>query len=169
MNSTSAADMASYNLLSAIGRMAHAEQGIQSYPVRDSLPPAPTSPLERSTAVQSTDLQEHETAIGSMLYTPPSRLTTIPPPPPLQRVNAFSSHTAPLRNPFQDAATDEDDLMERLRTFRSELQLQQDGLYRGAETQADIKALDAKYEKLSDKIHSIEDVLSTFGAIFRTR
>ena len=218
ITTTTSSTTSSYNLLSAIGRMAHAEQGIQSYPESNALPLYHSSSSVSTTDLSSQDeLKERETAfdeawfqagggtlrspstgitstthyLGYMLddinerrealsmppYSPPTSQVSrgyIPPPPPaLQRVNAFSSHTGPagpVRRLFQDNhSTDEDDLMDRLRSFRSELQLQQDGLYRDAKTQDEVKALNKQYEELSDKIHSIEVVLSTFGAIFRTR
>lgn len=111
----------------------------------------------------------------AMFSTPPTKMTSnasetpkrstpvalIPPPPPLRRVNAF---TTAVYEP-----TDEDDLMDRLRTYRSELQLKQDDLYKGATTEEEVALLNDEYEKLSSKIHAIENLMLTCGAIFRTR
>lgn len=85
----------------------------------------------------------------------------IPPPPPLRRVNAFTTATY--------EPTDEDDLMNRLRTYRSELQLKQDELYKGVTTDEQLAAANEQYEEMSRKIHAIENLMVTCGAIFRTR
>lgn len=106
--------------------------------------------------------------LGLDEYSPPVRTPEraenpilIPPPPPLRRVNAF---TTAIYEP-----TDEDDLMDRLRTYRSELQLKQDDLYKGATTDEEIAILNEQYEEMSRKIVAIENLMLTCGAIFRHR
>lgn len=224
-----------YSILSAIGRMSHAEQGIRSFPS------PPSSPLQRGTAmgagdstaalqaeleereanyiaawrqagggtlrspstgITSTtwylgpmleDIEERREALGLPPFTyPPSEVhvaygqpiqyltpthlldgdSNIPPPPPLRRVNGFTSSTTSssvVRNLFP--ATDEDDLMDRLRTYRSELQVTQDDLYEGVshDDEDTINALNEQSEEISRKIQAIEQCMLSFGAIFRNR
>ncbi len=87
---------------------------------------------------------------------------TIPPGPALRRVNAFGMG-------FYTGPTDEDDLMDRLRHWRSELQLRQDDLYRGCDTAEQIAAAEAESRKIDRKVSAIEDLMLTCGAIFRHR
>jgi len=94
----------------------------------------------------------------------PSKTESIPPPPPLRRVNAFTTSVAATQDP-----TDEDDLMDRLRIYRAELQLKQDDLYKGASTDEEIATLNEQYDEINRKIHAIENLMLTCGAIFRTR
>lgn len=102
-------------------------------------------------------------SVESSLLTPErsARTELIPPPPPLRRVNAF---TTAAYEP-----TDEDDLMDRLRTYRAELQIKQDGLYKDVMTDEQLAAANEQYEEMSAKIHAIENLMVTCGAIFRTR
>ena len=77
---------------------------------------------------------------------------------------------APLPFPLRTERTDVDALMDGLRTLRAELQLQQDDVYSGETRSHDeMAAQDAEWEDLDRKIHAIEQVMSSFGAIFRTR
>lgn len=69
---------------------------------------------------------------------------------------------APLR-------TDVDGLMDQLRGLRAELQIAQDNVYRDARSHDEMAAQDAEWDDLDRKIDAIEQVMSSFGAIFRTR
>lgn len=108
---------------------------------------------------------------AGVFATPERDSSSIPRPPPLRRADvgpgALYSHRGIFTGPR--LSTDEDDLMDRLRHYRSELQLRQDGLYRGCETAEQIAAADEEHNELSRKISAIEQCMSVFGAIFRTR
>ena len=105
------------------------------------------------------------------LSSPPalSRFTILPPPPRIQRVNAFADVLGRSRFGPVYEDIDEDDLMDQLRSYRSQLQLKQDDLYRGLETEAEIQAMHDVHEEMSRKIYAIEQCMLAFGAIFRTR
>jgi hypothetical protein len=64
-----------------------------------------------------------------------------------------------------------DELMDRLRGLRSELQLQQDRVYSGVDARShdEMAAHDTEWDELDRQIHAIEQVMVSFGAIFRTR
>jgi hypothetical protein len=64
-----------------------------------------------------------------------------------------------------------DELMDRLRGLRSELQLQQDRVYSGVDARShdEMAAQDAQFDEMDRQIHAIEQVMLSFGAIFRTR
>jgi hypothetical protein len=88
---------------------------------------------------------------------------TVLPPPPLRRVNAFATavmDTPPLkrRSTTPEETEMEEDLMNRLRTMRAELQLKQFTL----------REEDDEYNELSRKISAIESVLLAFRSWFRT-
>lgn len=93
-----------------------------------------------------------------------SSTLSIPPPPPLVRVNAFAS---PFRQ--RSGSVEEGDLMNDLRTFRSQLQLTQDDCYKDCFSSAEIDAAEAEHAELGRKIAAIEQCMLAFGAIFRTR
>lgn len=127
-------------------------------------------PVPQTNYIQPSQLIELSRE-GFPIYVPPTHLHTPPPshllaPPPLIRVNAFTDYSA-HRRLFEE--TDEDDLMDRLRTYRSELQLKQDDIYRGCETEEQIQAAQEKSEDMSRKIRALEDCMLSFGAIFRHR
>ena len=66
-------------------------------------------------------------------------------------------------------STDIDDLMDRLRYFRSELQLEKRSLYNGGVfTDEKLVLLAKKDDVLRGKIRAIEDTLTVFGSFFRT-
>jgi len=71
---------------------------------------------------------------------------------------------APLR-------TDVDGLMDQLRGLRAELQIQQDHVYDEglARSHDEMAAQDAQFDEMDRQIHAIEQVMLSFGAIFRTR
>lgn len=86
-------------------------------------------------------------------------------PPPLRRVNAFAT-----ASPFPEyESTDEEDLMNRLRTFRAELQMKQDELYKSVTTTEQVAHADTKHKELTDKISAIESLLLACRSFFRTR
>ena len=64
-----------------------------------------------------------------------------------------------------------DELMDRLRTLRAELQIAQDHVYDEglARSHDEMAAQDAEWDELDRKIDAIEQVMLSFGAIFRTR
>jgi hypothetical protein len=62
-----------------------------------------------------------------------------------------------------------DELMDRLRGLRSELQIAQDDVYRDARSHDEMAAQDAQFDEMDRQIHAIEQVMLSFGAIFRTR
>jgi hypothetical protein len=126
----------------------------------------PTSTTSHYEAVLQA-INELRGELGLETYSPPPRtpernsLPDIPPPPPLRRVNAFTSANY--------EPTDEDDLMNRLRIYRAELQIKQDNLYTGVMTDEQIAAVNEQYEEMNRKIYAIENLMLTCGAIFRTR
>ena len=67
------------------------------------------------------------------------------------------------------AAPDEDEVMDQLRSLRSILQLRQDEVYHGCRSYDEMAAADEEFEELDRKIDAIEQCMSVFGAIFRTR
>lgn len=91
----------------------------------------------------------------------------LPPPPPLTRVERFPMPSLSILTSFPDV--DEEDTMDRLRSLRSQLQIQQDELYKDLFTREEIEAADERYEDLGRKIRAIENCMLEFGAIFRTR
>ena len=64
-----------------------------------------------------------------------------------------------------------DELMDGLRGLRAELQIQQDHVYDEglARSHDEMAAQDAEWDELDRKIDAIEQVMLSFGAIFRTR
>lgn len=64
-----------------------------------------------------------------------------------------------------------DELMDRLRTLRAELQIAQDHVYDAGygRSHDEMAAQDAEWEEMDRQIHAIEDVMLSFRAIFRTR
>lgn len=64
-----------------------------------------------------------------------------------------------------------DELMDRLRGLRSELQLAQDDVYRGTDHRShdEMAAADMQFDEMDRQIAAIEQVMLSFGAIFRNR
>ena len=62
-----------------------------------------------------------------------------------------------------------DDLMERLRSLRADLQIAQDKLYSPARSHDEMAMADMEFDDYEQKIHAIENCMLAFGAIFRTR
>ncbi len=100
------------------------------------------------------EIQERRAALGMEPYTPPLQL---PEPPEV------------VRMPSWLLSTGEDELMDRLRHLRAELQIRQDNVYSGVQSLKDHSIADMEFEDLDRKIHAIEQVLMSFGAVFRTR
>lgn len=100
--------------------------------------------------------------------TPPSvQRDTLLPPPLLIRVNAFSDA---LGRSFSDTRTEEDELMGRLRTLRSQLQLRQDEVYsQDARSHDEMAMQDEEWNELDRKIDAIEGVLSAFNVMYLSR
>jgi hypothetical protein len=96
-----------------------------------------------------------------------SQADTLPPPPPLVRVNAFADALG--RTPSA-TTSEEADLMDRLSSLRSQLQLRQDEVYsQDARSHDEMAMHDTEWEELDRKIDAIEQVLSAFGVLYRTR
>ena len=101
----------------------------------------------------------------------PSLLTSLPPPPPLVRVNAFGPAIglSPL-SPFSVFNPEsEDNIMEQLSVLRSRLQIKQDFLYRGLQSEEELGRARQESMDLDIKINAIEDVLRAFNVTFRNR
>jgi len=120
------------------------------------------------------DIQGRRRALGMEPYQPPTcrpgigvGFQTLPPPPPLVRVNAFADALG--RTPSA-TTSEEAELMDRLRTLRSQLQTRQDEVYsQDARSHDEMAMHDAEWEELDRKIDAIEQVLSAFNIIYRTR
>lgn len=164
----------SFAILSAIGEASYAESRYDLQELEERYEEAWRSEgggtlRSPSTGATSTthylgamqeEIDERRQALGiePHFFTPIRTINplTIPPPPPrLRRVDAFFS-PAP-------SVTDEEDLMERLRKFRSELQIKQDHSHRGCFTRSEIDTADEEYTDLAKKIATIETVLSSFA------
>lgn len=89
----------------------------------------------------------------------------LPPPPPLSRM--VNRPSLSILTSLPDV--DEEDTMDRLRSLRSQLQMEQDDLYKDLFTRQEIEAADERNEDLGRKIRAIENCMLEFGAIFRMR
>lgn len=166
-------DNTSFAMLSAIGEASHAESryDLQELEERydaawrseggDSLrsPSTGATSTTHYLGAMQEEIDERRQSLGleTRFFTPIRTVNPLMllPPPRLRRVDAFFS-PAP-------SATDEEDLMERLRKFRSELQIKQDHTHRECFTRDEIDAASEEYTDLAKKIVAIEAVLSIFG------
>ena len=85
--------------------------------------------------------------------------------------DADGGGAAPLPFPLRTHRTKVDRLMDQLRELRAELQIEQDHVYDEglARSHDEMAAQDAEWDDLDRKIDAIEQVMLSFGAIFRTR
>ena len=65
--------------------------------------------------------------------------------------------------------TEEDELMDKLRSVRANLLIQQDAVHRHSNTDKEIAEAEKINDELVRKIRCIEDTLLAFGSYYRTR
>ena len=187
-----------YSILSAIGAASHQEQlerqeefdQAWSSAGRDSLYSSPLRDCGSCNCTDSSCGIAVEAPKKSQRFTGPSmvgipdtsplrnapllsQLMGIPPPPPLQRVNAFT--TAELSSDMSPAArfqpinpVSEDEVAHTLRTYRVQLHMERQELFENVNTQEELDAADRKYDVITKKINAIESAMLAIGAIFRT-
>ena len=102
-----------------------------------------------------------------------SQLMGIPPPPPLQRVNAFtsaglSSDLSPAARFLPISSVSEDEVAHTLRSYRVQLHMERQELFGNVNTQEELDAADRKYDVITKKINAIESAMVAIGAVFRT-
>jgi hypothetical protein len=92
--------------------------------------------------------------------------SALPAPPALRHVDAFSS-PAPA---VQSSEEEMEDICERLRYVRADLQTQQENVYSAdARSHGEMAAQDHEFDELDRKIMAIEQLLTAFGSFYRTR
>lgn len=100
--------------------------------------------------------------------TPSLTEPSLPPGPPLVRVNAFTDALGRGRYTLTfPPANTEAELMSRLSTLRLRLKAEQDEVYdQDYRSHDEMAAADVEWEDLDNKIHAIEELLTAFGIAF---
>ena len=86
---------------------------------------------------------------------------------PIKDVNVVGGTSGAGAGP--QPLTEEDKLMDKLRSVRANLLIQQDAVHRHSNTDEEIAAAEKINDELVRKIRCIEDTLLAFGSYYRTR